>query len=53
MTEKDAVKCTSFADPRLWYVPVAAQLAADDARELLARVLAKVRGAAPQAKGGC
>ena len=53
MTEKDAVKCASFADPRLWYVPVAAQLAADDARELLARVLAKVRGAAPQAKGGC
>ena len=52
MTEKDAVKCASFADPRLWYVPVAAQLAADDARELLARVLAKVRGAAPQAKGG-
>jgi tetraacyldisaccharide 4'-kinase len=52
MTEKDAVKCASFADPRLWYVPVAAQLAAHDARELLARVLAKVRGAAPQAKGG-
>jgi tetraacyldisaccharide-1-P 4'-kinase len=21
MTEKDAVKCTEFDDPRLWYVP--------------------------------
>jgi tetraacyldisaccharide 4'-kinase len=46
MTEKDAVKCTSFADPRLWYVPVNAQLPTRDAHELLARVLAKVRGAA-------
>jgi tetraacyldisaccharide 4'-kinase len=46
MTEKDAVKCGSFADPRLWYVPVVAQLAAADARELLRRVLAKIRGSA-------
>jgi tetraacyldisaccharide 4'-kinase len=45
MTEKDAVKCTTFANPRLWYVPVTAQLAARDAHELLRRVLAKVRGA--------
>jgi tetraacyldisaccharide 4'-kinase len=44
MTEKDAVKCTAFADPRLWYVPVAAQFSAADARELLAQVLTKVRG---------
>jgi tetraacyldisaccharide 4'-kinase len=43
MTEKDAVKCTAFADPRLWYVPVAAQLTAGDARELLTRVLARIR----------
>ena len=47
MTEKDAVKCPSLGDPRLWYVPVTAQLPADDARALLARVLAKVRGGAP------
>jgi tetraacyldisaccharide 4'-kinase len=46
MTEKDAVKCPLWADERLWYVPVAAQLAAPDAHELLSRVLAKVRGAA-------
>jgi tetraacyldisaccharide 4'-kinase len=44
MTEKDAVKCGSFANPRLWYVPVSAQLTARDAQELLTRVLAKVRG---------
>ena len=44
MTEKDAVKCPPLGDPRLWYVPVTAQLPAEDARELLARVLAKVRG---------
>ena len=44
MTEKDAVKCRSFANPRLWYVPVTAQLTARDAQELLTRVLAKVRG---------
>ena len=46
MTEKDAVKCTAFADQRLWYVPVTAQLAAPDAQELLSRILPKVRGAA-------
>jgi tetraacyldisaccharide 4'-kinase len=45
MTEKDAVKCTAFANPRLWYVPVAAQLPAPEARELLRRVLLKVRAA--------
>jgi len=43
MTEKDAVKCVAFANPRLWYVPVAAQFGAREAHELLARVLAKVR----------
>jgi tetraacyldisaccharide 4'-kinase len=26
MTEKDAVKCRDFADPRIWYVPVTARL---------------------------
>jgi len=51
MTEKDAVKCTAFAAPRLWYVPVNAQLAAADAQELLERVLAKVRGGLPQPGG--
>jgi tetraacyldisaccharide 4'-kinase len=50
MTEKDAVKCASPADGRLWYVPVDAELSGPDARELLARVLMKVRG--PQAAGG-
>jgi tetraacyldisaccharide 4'-kinase len=45
MTEKDAVKCAAFANPRLWYVPVTAQFPAADAHELLRRVLAKVRAA--------
>jgi tetraacyldisaccharide 4'-kinase len=26
MTEKDAVKCTAFADERCWYLPVVARL---------------------------
>jgi tetraacyldisaccharide 4'-kinase len=42
MTEKDAVKCASFATARLWYVPVAAQFSDADAHELLTRVLAKL-----------
>ena len=46
MTEKDAVKSRSSANPRLWYVPVTAQLTAHDAHELLTRVLAKVRDTA-------
>ncbi|MBV8909870.1 MAG: tetraacyldisaccharide 4'-kinase, partial [Gammaproteobacteria bacterium] len=50
MTEKDAVKCTAFADARLWYVPVSAQLAAADAEELISRVLAKAR--TPRDDGG-
>jgi tetraacyldisaccharide 4'-kinase len=42
MTEKDAVKCTGFADARLWYVPVTAQLSEHDAHALVDRVLAKI-----------
>jgi tetraacyldisaccharide 4'-kinase len=42
MTEKDAVKCAPFADPRLWYVPVSASFSEPDARALRARVLEKV-----------
>jgi tetraacyldisaccharide 4'-kinase len=52
MTEKDAVKCAAFADQRLWYVPVTAQLAAADAQELLNRILAKVRDAGGAGAGG-
>ncbi len=50
MTEKDAVKCQAFADARLWYVPVTAQLAPGDAQQLLGRILARVRAGA--AAGG-
>lgn len=39
MTEKDAVKCRRFADPRMWFVPVSANL--DD--DFYQRILAKLR----------
>jgi tetraacyldisaccharide 4'-kinase len=42
MTEKDAVKCRSFADTRLWYVPVAAQLSPAHTEELMVRVLSRL-----------
>jgi len=51
MTEKDAVKCAPFASARLWYVPVDAQFSAADARELLARVLAKLPDTRPGGHG--
>ena len=43
MTEKDAVKCRSFANARLWYVPVTVQLTAADSHELLARVVGRLK----------
>jgi len=43
MTEKDAVKCTQFADARLWYVPVTAHFSPEDARTLTEAVLARLR----------
>ncbi len=43
MTEKDAVKCEAFADPRLWYVPVEAGFAASDAARLTASLVALFR----------
>jgi tetraacyldisaccharide 4'-kinase len=42
MTEKDAVKCASFADSRLWSIPVAATFAEAQTSELLDRVLRKI-----------
>lgn len=43
MTEKDAVKCASFHDARLWYVPVRCELAPPDAQRLVERLLARTR----------
>ncbi len=42
MTEKDAVKCVTFSDPRLWFVPTAALFTAAQAADLLAHVLRKI-----------
>ena len=43
MTEKDAVKCASFADERCWYVPVTAEFPEADTRRLIDLVLARVQ----------
>lgn len=40
MTEKDAVKCRTFANVRLWYVPVTARFADAQAVAMLDRVMA-------------
>ncbi len=48
MTEKDAVKCTAFADARLWYVPVSARFSGPDRR----RLLDGLRGALGAARDG-
>jgi tetraacyldisaccharide 4'-kinase len=42
MTEKDAVKCGSFANPRLWSVPTAAAFSEAQTRELLEHVQRKI-----------
>ena len=42
MTEKDAVKCRSFANPRLWYVPVTARFSDAHAAAVLERVIGKL-----------
>jgi tetraacyldisaccharide 4'-kinase len=42
MTEKDAVKCLSFASDRMWYLSVATQFQADDAARLLAKVRTRI-----------
>jgi tetraacyldisaccharide 4'-kinase len=47
MTEKDAVKCVAFANPRLWMVPAAAVFGETPARELLERVMRKIRPKEP------
>jgi tetraacyldisaccharide 4'-kinase len=39
MTQKDAVRCRSLANPRLWYVPVVARFADTQGRELLDQVI--------------
>jgi tetraacyldisaccharide 4'-kinase len=43
MTEKDAVKCATFADDRCWYVPVTAEFAEAEARGLIDLILARVK----------
>lgn len=47
MTEKDAVKCTGIAGPRLWYVPVEAAFNEEDSRRLLELVIHKVASFIP------
>lgn len=42
MTEKDAVKCSAFADERCWFVPVTAEFAAGEASALVDLVIARI-----------
>ncbi len=42
MTEKDAVKCAAFANPRLWSVPTAAAFSETQTRQLLEHVERKI-----------
>jgi tetraacyldisaccharide 4'-kinase len=43
MTEKDAVKCQSFAPAQCWHLPVAARFAPADETALLGRILMDAR----------
>lgn len=42
MTEKDAVKCTAFAQPNWWFVPVEAQFSEADTQALIEPILTKI-----------
>ncbi|GBU12833.1 lipid A 4'kinase [Enterobacterales bacterium] len=39
MTEKDAVKCRSFAEPNWWYLPVNANISAGQAERLISKIV--------------
>jgi tetraacyldisaccharide 4'-kinase len=45
MTEKDAVKCAGFAEPRCWFVPVTAEFSELEARALLDLIIARIKRA--------
>jgi len=47
MTEKDAVKCRTFAQNRWWYVPVTARFSEAQANAVLERVIGSLRRAVP------
>jgi len=50
MTEKDAVKCTSFAKNNWWYLPVDAQIEQEEIAPLLTALFTKVRDNKVKAK---
>ena len=50
MTEKDAVKCVSFSNPRLWQIPTAATFNAAQSHELLERVLRNIAVSVPEVR---
>lgn len=43
MTEKDAVKCASFAQPNWWYVPVEAEILGQKSTALLQKIIDKTK----------
>src|SRR5262249_5003670 len=50
MTEKDAMRCEGFAGPRMWCVPVAAQLPGTAGESLLELALRTCRAQAARAR---
>lgn len=43
MTEKDAVKCRKFAQSNWWYLPVNAEIPAEQGNELLAKITSLIK----------
>ncbi len=52
MTEKDAVRCSAFATPRMWYVPATAHLDEKDSSVLLDEVCQRIDAAARRTDAG-
>jgi len=44
MTEKDAVKCSRFAEDKHWYVPITAEPQSQFSQQLLTLLKAKSHG---------
>jgi tetraacyldisaccharide 4'-kinase len=51
MTEKDAVKCSTWARENFWYLPVDAQLDPEIVRQLVAKVKAVRKGELARERG--
>ncbi len=41
MTEKDAVKCMTFAEEHWWYVPITTEIQGEKAQQFIQKILQK------------